>query len=54
MSMGGCADACTMGENGTNTPDFCDGAPASPKCKACLADKLGDLNIDPNDPAACN
>jgi hypothetical protein len=51
--MGGCADKCKMGTNGTSTPNFCDGVSALAQCKACLADKCGMLNIDPTYPAAC-
>ncbi len=33
---GGCANICTEAQNGTTTPNFCDGAAAGPTCQFCL------------------
>jgi Cys-rich repeat protein len=51
LSSGGCADICDLAQNGTNTPNFCNGVPALPQCAQCLADRCS-LAI-PSDPAGC-
>jgi Cys-rich repeat protein len=55
VSMGGCANVCEMGLNGTSTPNFCDGVPALAQCAKCLANLCGSLSPppDPSNPAAC-
>ena len=55
LSMGGCANVCKMGLNGTSTPNFCDGVAALPQCAKCLADLCGSLPNPPNpsNPSAC-
>jgi hypothetical protein len=55
LSLGGCANVCKMGLNGTTTPNFCDGAYALPQCAKCLADMCGSLLYppDPTDPSGC-
>jgi Cys-rich repeat protein len=55
LSMGGCADICKMGRNGTTTPNFCDGVAALPQCARCLADNCGGITSppDPSNPSAC-
>jgi Cys-rich repeat protein len=55
LAMGGCANLCKMGLNGTTTPNFCDGVSALPQCAQCLSDNCGSITNppDPNSPAAC-
>jgi hypothetical protein len=55
LSMGGCADRCKKGVNGTNTPDFCDGVSALPQCAKCLQDhcSLMPFPPDPTEPSSC-
>jgi hypothetical protein len=36
MSEGGCADICDENLNGTNTPNFCQGAPPLAQCTNCI------------------
>lgn len=45
----GCVDICDSAVSGGSTPNFCDGAPALPMCKACLAQNCG-----VSDPTQCN
>jgi hypothetical protein len=49
--MGGCADVCKMGLNGTANPNFCDGVPALSQCTKCLQDHCP--AADPKDPTSC-
>jgi hypothetical protein len=49
MSAGGCADLCDAAQNGTDTPNWCNGAAALSQCAACLAVKCA---IDPTEDAA--
>jgi hypothetical protein len=53
--MGGCANVCKMGLNGTSTPNFCDGVSALPQCSKCLTDNCGGITDPPNPtmPSAC-
>jgi hypothetical protein len=37
--MGPCGRSCDLYENGTGTPDFCNGTWGSSKCDACLSTK---------------
>jgi hypothetical protein len=55
LSMGGCADLCDSAQNGTTTPNFCNGVPALPQCAKCLVDLCAGITNGPipNDPAAC-
>jgi hypothetical protein len=36
MTPAGCENICTMGDNGTTTPNFCDGSAAGPSCTTCI------------------
>jgi len=36
MDAQGCADLCRMGEDGSSTPNWCDGVGASVECNLCL------------------
>jgi hypothetical protein len=56
LANGGCADVCDMTQNGTNTPNFCNGVNALPQCAKCLQDVCGALPDapDPTDPTTCN
>jgi Cys-rich repeat protein len=55
LAMGGCANVCKMGLNGTSTPNFCDGVNALPVCAKCLKDNCGGITNPPvaTDPSAC-
>jgi hypothetical protein len=55
LSMGGCANVCKMGLNGTSTPNFCDGVAALPQCSKCLTDNCGGITNkpDPSSPSTC-
>jgi hypothetical protein len=55
LSMGGCANVCDMAQNGTSTPNFCNGVAALPQCAKCLVDNCGTIANPPNpaDPSAC-
>ncbi len=37
----GCEDVCTMGDNNTTNPNFCDGSTALSQCKMCLQNSCG-------------
>jgi hypothetical protein len=55
LAMGGCANICKMGLNGTSTPNFCDGVAALPQCTKCLNDNCGAITDPPtpSDPSTC-
>lgn len=55
LALGGCADLCDATQNGTNTPNFCQGVRALTQCEQCLQDMCGWLQDapDPNDPFTC-
>jgi hypothetical protein len=55
LSTGGCGDICDMAQNGTSTPNFCNGVSALPQCAKCLLDRCGNIPFPPNptDPSAC-
>jgi hypothetical protein len=53
LSEGGCANICDDTQNGTTTPNFCNGVSALPQCAKCLADNCAAAGANPTDPTGC-
>jgi hypothetical protein len=55
LSAGGCANVCDDAQNGTSTPNFCNGTNALPQCAKCLMDNCSGASTPPvaTDPSAC-
>jgi hypothetical protein len=49
----GCANVCTMSENGPPLPHFCNGDPALSQCSFCLQQRCGFTAAETQNPALC-